>query len=84
MRFNRDGSGQSRCFFKNGVNYRRDRVFKSEAEAEEYVKMLKEHVGSRRFQPFVERMRWNVSNQGKLLRRLGFTRYRVYVPIQEK
>lgn len=84
MRYNRDGSGQCRHFFKNGKNYRRDRVFKSEEEAEAYVQMLKERMGSCRFEPFVERMRWNLSNQGKLLKRLGFTRYRVYVPIQEK
>ena len=84
MKYNKDGSGQSRIFYKNGKNYKRDRVFKTEEEAEAYVQELKERSGSRRFDPFVEHMRWNISNQGKLLKRLGFTRYRVYVPIQEK
>jgi hypothetical protein len=84
MRYNTDGSGQSRVFYKNGHNYKRDRVFRSERDAEEYVRMLKEERGSRRFEPYIERMRWNISNQGGLFSRLGFTRYRVYIPIQEK
>jgi hypothetical protein len=84
MKYNTDGSGQSRVFYRNGKNYKRDKTFKSEEDAEAYVQRLKEERGSKRFEPIIERMRWNMSNQGGLLSRLGFTRYRVYVPIQEK
>lgn len=79
----KDDSGLSRNFFKNGKNYKRIKVFSSESDAEEYVQGLKEKNGSVRFDPVIERMRWNLSNQG-LLKKLGFTRYRVYVPIMEK
>lgn len=76
-------SGLSRNFFKNGKNYKRVKVFSSEADAEEYVQGLKKENGSVRFEPVIERMRWNLSNQGSL-KKFGFTRYRVYVPIMEK
>jgi len=76
-------TGLSRRFFNNGRNYKRERVFKTEEEANRYVKELEERHGSKRFCPVVERMRWAVANNG-ILRRFGFTRYRVYVPIMEK
>ena len=78
-----DGTGLRKNFFKNGKNYKRVAKFKDEAEAEAYAAKLKEESGSTRFEPVIERMRWNLSNQG-MLKKLGFTRYKVYVPIMEK
>lgn len=76
-------AGLTREFFKNGKNYKRIAKFKNEAEAEEYAAKLKRESGSIRFEPVIERMRWNLSNQG-ILKKLGVTRYKVYVPIMER
>jgi viroplasmin and RNaseH domain-containing protein len=75
--------GLTRVFHKNGRNYKRVKVFKSEEEADAYCEQLKQESGSVRYEPIVERMRWAMSNTG-ILHNMGFTRYRVYVPIMEK
>jgi hypothetical protein len=76
-------SGLTKEFYKNEKNYKRIAKFKDEAEAEAFAAKLKADSGSIRFEPVIERMRWNLSNQG-MLKKLGFTRYKVYVPIMEK
>jgi hypothetical protein len=81
-----DDSGQHRQFFHNGKNYKRVAKFRSKEEAEAFVEEMRQKSGSHRFEPYIERLRWNLSNGNQLgrLSKLGFTRYRVYVPIMEK
>lgn len=76
-------AGLTKEFYKNGKNYKRIAKFKSEEEADRFAAELKAKSGSVRFEPIIERMRWNLSNQG-MLKKLGFTRFKVYVPIMEK
>jgi hypothetical protein len=82
----KDDSGQHRRFFHNGKNYKRIAKFKREEAAEAFVEKLRKESGSARFEPYIERLRWNLSKGRGLgrLSKLGFTRYRVYVPIMEK
>ena len=81
-----DGSGQHRQFFHNGRNYKRVAKFRHQKDAEAFVMQWQEKVGSKRVEPYIEKLRWNMSKGNQLgrLSRLGFTRYRVYVPIMEK
>jgi hypothetical protein len=86
LKFTRDGSGQSKIFFKKGVNYKRVAKFKHEQDADAFVEDWYKKVGSKRVEPVIERMRYSLSTSKQLgrLSNLGFTRYRVYVPIMEK
>lgn len=76
-------SGLTRTFYKNEKNYKRVAKFKNEQEAEAYAEKWRQETGSKRLEPVIERMRWNLSNQG-ILKKFGFTRYKVYIPIMEK
>ena len=78
-----DGTGLRKNFYKNEKNYKRVAKFKNEQEAKEYAAKWKQETGSKRLEPVIERMRWNLSNQG-ILKKLGVTRYKVYVPIMAK
>lgn len=78
-----ESTGLYKIYHKNGVNYKRVASLKSEKEANALIERLKQESGSARFNAFVYRMRWNLANNG-WLKRFGFTRYHVYVPIMEK
>jgi hypothetical protein len=75
-------TGQRRTFIKNGVEYKRIKTVKTEREAEEIAKKLKEESGSKRFETVIEKKRWVLAYNFGLLRKIGRTTYRVYVPIR--